>query len=119
MKMEDLQGFVEKMRSSMEKPLAEALGGISHEVESDSGGGLVHMAMNTLGKVTKIEIDPMLLDKDNVHHLEQLLIAAYNDVRTKFDDVLKTETLERMISNPPEGFDLQKSLEGVLKTIDI
>ena len=73
------------------------------EVEAESGGGLVKVKMLCSGKVTRVDIDPTLLEGDK-ETLEDLIAAAMNTVNDIKDDRIKTETQGMMKGmGIPEG----------------
>ena len=55
------------------------------EAEGQSGGGMVRVTLNGKGNANAVRIDPALIDPKDVGMLEDLLIAAINDARTKVD----------------------------------
>jgi DNA-binding YbaB/EbfC family protein len=55
------------------------------EVEGRSGAGAVAIAMNGEGKVTRVTIDPEIATPGDIGMLEDLVLAALNDAKTKLD----------------------------------
>ena len=53
------------------------------EVEGRAGGGLVSVVMSGKGEVKKISIDPSLMKEDEREILEDLIVAASTDAKTK------------------------------------
>jgi len=53
------------------------------EVTGSSGGGMVHVTANGKGEMRALKIDPALVDPDDIGVLEDLIVAAVNDARTK------------------------------------
>ena len=70
------------------------------EVLGEAGGGSVKVTMNGDGELKKISIDQNLL-KETKEIVEDLIIAAHNDAKTK----LKKKTSEE-ISKVTGGIDL-------------
>ena len=99
----DLVSQAKKMQDKM-KEAQEALKKI--EVEGISGGNTVRVIMNGDGELKKITFDDTLL-KESKEILEDLIVAAHNDAKSK----LKKKTSEEIskvtgdISLPP-GFKL-------------
>ena len=99
----DLISQAKKMQEKMKKT-QEALKTI--EVEGISGGGSVKIIMNGDGELKKITFGDALL-KESKEILEDLIVAAHNDAKSK----LKKKTSEEIskatggISLPP-GFKL-------------
>lgn len=59
------------------------------EFEGKSGGGLVTVNMSGDGEMHKILIDDSLLRPEDKEILEDLIIAAYHDAKTKADQESK------------------------------
>ena len=93
----DLVSQAKKMQEKM-KETQEALKKI--EVEGVSGGNLVKVTMNGEGDLKKIAFDDSLY-KESKEMLEDLIVAAHNDAKTK----LKQKTSEE-ISKLTGGIDL-------------
>ena len=99
----DLINQAKQMQDKM-KETQEALKKI--EVEGISGGGSVKVTMNGDGELKKILLDDSLL-KESKEIVEDLIVAAHNDAKSK----LKKKTSEEIskvtggISLPP-GFKL-------------
>tara|TARA_B100000686_G_C16032373_1_gene591295 strand:+ start:127 stop:447 length:321 start_codon:yes stop_codon:yes gene_type:complete len=97
----DLITQAKKMQEKM-KETQEALKKI--EVEGMSGGNTVKVIMNGEGDLKKIAIDNTLL-KEEKEILEDLIVAAHNDAKSK----LKKKTSEEISKvtggvNLPPGF---------------
>jgi DNA-binding YbaB/EbfC family protein len=60
-------------------------------VEATSGGGMVKVVMNGRHEILTVKIDPEVVDPSDVEMLEDLVIAAVNEARTKVDEMVKTE----------------------------
>ena len=118
MNVDDLNKLMSGLKDGLHQVMPEGMGSIDEEIETESGGGLVKVVVGTQGAVNSISIDPLLLDKENVGHLEQLLIAAVNDGRSKWEEALKQKTISTFLQNPPQGFDLQKAMTDAFKVLD-
>jgi len=55
------------------------------ETEGSSGGGMVVVRLSGKGMLKKITIDPKLIDASEKEMLEDLIIAAFNDAKTKVE----------------------------------
>lgn len=53
------------------------------EVSGTAGGGLVTVTVTGKGALKRVKIDPSLATADEVEILEDLIVAAANDARTK------------------------------------
>ena len=99
----DLITQAKKMQEKM-KETQEALKKI--EVEGISGGNAIRVTMNGDGELKKISLDENLL-KESKEIVEDLIVAAHNDAKSK----LKKKTSEEIskvtgdVSLPP-GFKL-------------
>lgn len=49
------------------------------EITASSGGGVVEVTVNGKNELTKIKIDPEILDPDDVEMIEDMLLVAAND----------------------------------------
>ena len=74
--MKQAQEMQSRMEAMQEK-LAEM------EVEGAAGAGLVNVTMTAKGEIKRLHIDPSLADPDEIGVLEDLLVAACSDARTK------------------------------------
>ena len=61
------------------------------EVEGASGGGLVKVRATARGAVRGLSIDPSLMTADSREMLEDLIVAAFNDAKTKADQAGSSE----------------------------
>ena len=61
------------------------------EAEGQSGGGMVRVTLNGKGMAKAVRIDPTLIDPKDAGMLEDLLVAAMNDARTKIDALMSDE----------------------------
>ena len=93
----DLISQAKKMQEKM-KETQEALKKIS--VEGISGGNAVRVTMNGDGELKKISLEDTLL-KESKEIVEDLIVAAHNDAKSK----LKKKTSEE-ISKVTGGVDL-------------
>lgn len=55
------------------------------EAEGASGGGMVKVRVSGKGELRGIKIDPSLMAPDEAEVLEDLIVAAHNDARTKVE----------------------------------
>jgi DNA-binding YbaB/EbfC family protein len=73
------------------------------EVSGASGGGLVKVTMTAKGNMRRVQIDPSLVVPADVGVLEDLIVAAVNDARTRGEAMVQEETQKIMggLSLPP------------------
>ena len=70
------------------------------EVQGSSGGGFVTTTMTAKGQVKSVLIDRSLMNPDEAEILEDLVVAAMNDARTKADRVMQ-ERMEEVTKGLP------------------
>ncbi|MBO6636041.1 YbaB/EbfC family nucleoid-associated protein [Parvibaculum sp.] len=73
------------------------------EVEGRAGGGLVSVVMSGKGEVKKVSIDPSLMKEDEREILEDLIVAASADAKTKAEALAaeKMKSITGGMSLPP------------------
>lgn len=77
------------------------------EAEGQSGGGMVRVTINGRGMAKSVRIDPSLIDPKETGMLEDLVVAAINDARTKVDALMQEEMSKVTGGLPlPPGFKL-------------
>ena len=76
----------------MQKKMQEMQDSLSNlEVEGTSGGGMVKIIMNCKNEVKKIDIDPSIIKNDEKEVMEDLIVAALNDAKSKAEEKSKDE----------------------------
>jgi hypothetical protein len=55
-------------------------------IDGASGGGLVQLTITGKGLMTRLKIDPSLLNEEEHEILEDLVKAAYEDARRKMEE---------------------------------
>lgn len=83
MNMRKLLQQAEEMQNKMQRELADAV------VEASAGGGLVTVKMNGHRHLISVELDPEVVDPEDVSLLEDLFISAVNDAAQKIDEHLR------------------------------
>lgn len=88
-------GNMNKMMKQVQKMQAE-MGKVQQELEersyeASSGGGVVKVVVNGKNEVLDIEIDPEVLDPDDVEMLQDLVLAATNEALKKAQDTMSQE----------------------------
>ena len=100
----DIMKQVQSMQSRMGDMQAK-LESIS--VSGQSGGGLVKVTMNGKATVQSITIDPSLMKADEREILEDLLVAAHSDAKSKVETLAAEEMKNLTGGLPlPPGFNL-------------
>jgi DNA-binding YbaB/EbfC family protein len=81
-----------KKAQEMQKKMQEIQDSLSNlEVEGTSGGGIVKIIMNCKNEVKKIDIDPSIIKNDEKEVMEDLIIAALNDAKSKAEEKSQEE----------------------------
>jgi DNA-binding YbaB/EbfC family protein len=83
--MKNLAGLMkqaQQMQSKMEEMQTrlQAL-----EITGEAGAGLVAVTLNGKGEMRKIKIDPKIIDPADAEMLEDLILAAHRDAKTKVE----------------------------------
>jgi len=82
----------------------------SQNIEStgQAGGGLVKATVSGVGEVRRVEIDQSLLKPEEKSMVEDLVVAALNDARSRVGAVMQQEMakLTQGMPQPPGGFKL-------------
>jgi DNA-binding YbaB/EbfC family protein len=55
------------------------------EISGSAGGGLVSVTLSGKGDMRALKIDPSLLKPDEAEIVEDLIVAAHNDARSKVE----------------------------------
>lgn len=89
--MKDITGMLKKaqaLQSKMNELQAELK---TREIIGSSGQGKVKVTMNGAQDVLKISIDPEVVKPEETDLLEDLVLAALNDARTKVTRLVEEE----------------------------
>ena len=78
----------QQMQSQLEK-IQDALSGMS--VSATSGGGMVTVEADGKGQITRVRIDPSVVNSADVEMLEDLVLVAVRDAQQKAADLAKRE----------------------------
>ena len=86
--MKDLMGMMKQAKDLQDRMqrLQEEVAALT--IEGSAGGGLIRVTMNGKSELKNIKIDPSLLKSDEAEILEDLIVAAINDARTKAEQKL-------------------------------
>jgi DNA-binding protein, YbaB/EbfC family len=87
--MKDIMGMMKaasEMKGKMDALQAELAEMV---VEGRSGGGLVTVSLSGKGEMKGIKIDPTLFKDDDVEVLEDLIVAAHNDAKTRAEAAMQ------------------------------
>ena len=82
----NMQGMMKQMQK-MQKQMAEAQEELGNmKFEGAAGGGMVKVTVSGHKQVLDIELDPDVVDPDDVETLQDVLVVAVNDAFKKADD---------------------------------
>lgn len=76
------------------------------EIDGQSGGGLVKVTLDGKGEVRRVRIDPSLVKSDEVEILEDLIVAAAADAKSKSDEAMQSKMSEVTGGMLPPGMKL-------------
>jgi nucleoid-associated protein EbfC len=98
--LKEAQKLQSKM-AEMQAKLAET------EISGAAGAGMVNVTLNGKGEMRAIKIDPSLAEPGEIEVLEDLIVAAFNDAKSRLETQLQEEMgkLTGGMSLPP-GFKL-------------
>ena len=82
--MKQAKAMQEKM-AEMQKKIEET------EIEGSSGGGAIKVLMNGKHELKKININPSLINSQEVEVLEDLIVAAINDANKKIAENMNNQ----------------------------
>lgn len=78
---QQMQGRLEQVQAELAKMT----------VSSSSGGGMVTVDADGKGQITKVRVDPSIVNASDVEMLEDLLLVALRDAQQKSADLAKQE----------------------------
>jgi hypothetical protein len=81
-----------KQAQEMQSKMAEMQTALADlEVVGQSGGGFVTVTVTGKGDVKRVKLDPKLVDPNEVEVLEDLIVAAAKDAKSKADVRMQEE----------------------------
>lgn len=84
--MGNMQGMMKKMQK-MQKEMLQAQEELNaKEFEGTAGGGMVKVVVNGERKVLDVELDPSVVDPEDVDMLQDLIIVATNEALKKVEE---------------------------------
>lgn len=92
--MKDLMKMMkqaQELQSRMQK-VQEELAAL--EIEGQSGAGAVRVTLNGKGEMCALKIDPNLMKPQEAEMVEDLVIAAFQDARTKVEAAMQERMQE-------------------------
>lgn len=105
--MKDLLGLMGKAKEMQAKFQAMQEEIAMMEATGQAGGGMVKVTISGKFEMKKLDIDPSLFKEDDVEILEDLIIAAHNDAKSKVEQSMQEKTRELTAGLPiPPGMKL-------------
>lgn len=106
--MEEMLKAAQTAAETIQKQMTETQAKLDQlEVEGVSGGGMVKIRCSAKGRVIGVAIDDSLIVPAEKQMLEDLVAAAFNDARTKADEVASRELAQAQQGmGLPPGFKL-------------
>lgn len=89
-KAQELQGRMQKMQEDM----------AALEVEGQAGAGMVKVTLNGKGDMQSLRIDPSLVKPGDGEMIEDLVIAAFKDAKSKVE-VAMAEKMKEVTGGLP------------------
>ena len=101
-------GQMMKQIQGMQSQMTEMQAGLERiEMSGQAGGGMVSVTLNGKGEMRAVKIDPKLLDPAEVEVLEDLILAAAKDAKSKVEAYVAGEMAKLTGGLPlPPGFKL-------------
>jgi len=85
-------GALMKQAQEMQQKMGEMQDRLGElEVEGSSGAGMVHVTLTGKSDMRRIKIDPSLLKPEEAEVLEDLIVAATNDARSRLETRVQEE----------------------------
>jgi DNA-binding YbaB/EbfC family protein len=106
-KLKDLGGLMAQAQQMQQKvkELQEQLERL--EIVGSSGAGMVKVTVNGRGATLRVDIDGSLFKPDDKGVVEDLIVAAANDARTKVEETVQEQMKQITGGLPlPPGFKL-------------
>ncbi|MDB5474360.1 MAG: YbaB/EbfC family nucleoid-associated protein [Devosia sp.] len=98
MNMMKAAGEMKSKMEAMQAELAELV------VEGRSGAGMVTVSLSGKGDLKQVRIDPSLFKEDDVEVLEDLIVAAHKDAKSKSEAEMQKRMSEMTAGLPiPPG----------------
>ena len=89
--MKNLAGLM-KQAQEMQNRMQEVQARLeAMELQGESGAGLVRVTLNGKGEMKQVKLDPKLIDPSDIEMLEDLIVAAHRDAKTKLESAAAEE----------------------------
>ena len=98
--MRDLMGMMKKAQELQEKMAGMQEELQLAEVTGTAGAGMVTVTLNGKGEMRAVKIDPSLIADGDVEIIEDLVMAAHNDAKTRVE-AMTAEKMQEMTAGMP------------------
>ncbi len=98
--MKDLGDIMKQARGLQEKMATMQAELEKSEVEGVAGAGLVTVTLSGGGVARRIHVDPSLAKPEEAEILEDLIVAAFNDAKTKREQLV-AESMKELTGGLP------------------
>lgn len=86
--MQNLMQQAKKMQEDMQRAQEELA---NEEVEATVGSGMVTMIMSGKKQLKSVKLKKEVVDPDDIEMLEDLLVACFNEVSAKADELAESK----------------------------
>ena len=105
--MKDIMGLMKQAKEMQSKMMDMQYELGSLEAEGVAAGGMVKVTLTGKGEMSNVSIDPSMFKEDDVEILEDLIVAAHNQAKTKVEQITAEKTAELTAGLPiPPGMKL-------------
>ncbi|MDX2259753.1 MAG: YbaB/EbfC family nucleoid-associated protein [Hyphomicrobiaceae bacterium] len=87
--MRDLMGMMGKVKEMQARMVQVQEELAAMEIEGRAGGGLVRVVLTGKGDMKRVAIDPSLMKPDETEILEDLILAAGQDAKSKVEAAMQ------------------------------
>lgn len=103
-------GAILKQAQQVQEQLQQVQDALAEKtVEGSAGGGMVTAVANGKHEIVRVQIDPEVVDSDDIEMLEDMVLAAVNQALAKSHEMVNEEMQKvtgGMLQNMPPGFNL-------------
>jgi DNA-binding YbaB/EbfC family protein len=89
--MTNLSQMLQQAQEMQEKVARVQAELAEQRVKGSAGAGLVTVELNGKGVMTRLSIAPELFDREEAEVVEDLIVAAHNDAKTKSEKLMQEE----------------------------
>ena len=77
-------------------------------ITSEAGGGMIKVTATGSQRIVKVELDPEVVDPEDIEMLQDLIIAGVNKALEEAGEAAQNELRDQAGSLLPKGMDLSK-----------